>query len=107
MNLRKAALKWPLRERTLFQSLLSPDLYDLLFSRNTSGDKGERFAFTQSFRSLRCVSAGCVSGILILRLGDGKKEGQHCRRLAIVYMHNVKREFVSSIEESKKLLHSW
>lgn len=83
MHLRQIALKWPLRERTLFQSLLSPDLYDLLFSRNTFGDKGERFAFTQSFRSLRCVSAGCVPGILILSLGMAKKEGQHCRRLAL------------------------
>lgn len=45
-----------------------------------------RFAFTQSFRSLRCVSAGCVSGILILSLGEGKKEGQLYRRLAFMYM---------------------
>lgn len=48
---------WPLRERTLFQSLLPPDIFDCICKRNISGGKGERSAFPQSFRSLRCVSA--------------------------------------------------
>jgi len=81
----------------LFQSLLSPDLYDLLFPRNTSGDKGERFAFPQSFRSLRCVSARWISGISISCLGDGKKEGQPYKRLALC------KFFVDSLIEKENL----
>ncbi|WP_143806558.1 MULTISPECIES: hypothetical protein [unclassified Paenibacillus] len=91
----------------MFQSLLSPDLYDLLFSRNTSGDKGERFAFTQSFRSLRCVSAGGVPGILILSLGTAKEKASTIESWPLCTRFNVEREFVSSIEETKKLPHSW
>lgn len=46
--------RWqPLRERTLFQSLLPPDIFGCICKRNISGDKGEHFAFPQSFRSLR------------------------------------------------------
>ncbi|MBY0206023.1 hypothetical protein [Paenibacillus cucumis (ex Kampfer et al. 2016)] len=57
-------------DRITFQSLLSPDFLDSLFSKGKSGDKGDRFAFSGFFCLLRFCVTYCSTMTYRKKSGD-------------------------------------